>query len=247
MILFGRPRTTRSKMSRSRGVRRASRSAAVLRHSASFPESRMRSSARPMLARSSSGRTGFSRKSAAPVFIARIAIAMSPWPVIMIAGKPRFSAFNRSSRAIPPMPGIRASTTRHPFRSGRSAARNASPLACELGQQLELLPLRPQQLIEVLAEDPVELLMQLDDLDLGLQVDLVIQASGQTIARRLAVLGHQDDRRLQRGQHGKNKVEEDIGVGIEWFDLPCPDDAVESGPGDQRDETQSYERPGPAE
>src|ERR1700730_7023523 len=116
----------------------------------------------------------------------------------------------------------------------------------ELGQQLELLPLRPQQLLEVLAEDPVQLLMQLDDLDLGLQIDLIIQAGGQTVPRRLAVLGHQDDRSLQGRQHGKDEVEEDIGVGIEWFDLPCPDDAVESGPGDQRDETQSYERPGPA-
>src|SRR5438132_4590772 len=110
----------------------------------------------------------------------------------------------------------------------------------------KLLPLRPQQLLEVLAEDPVQLLMQLDDLDLGLQIDLIIQAGGQTVARRLAVLGHQDDRSLQRGQHGENEVEENIGVGIEWFDLPCSDDAVESGPGDQRDETQSYERPGPA-
>src|SRR5438132_14095681 len=63
--------------------------------------------------------------------------------------------------------------------------------------------------------------MQLDDLDLGLQINLVIQAGGKTIARRLAVLGHQDDRRLQRGQHGKNEIEEDIGVGIEWFDLPA--------------------------
>ena len=59
----------------------------------------------------------------------------------------------------------------------------------ELGQQLELLPLGPQQLVEVLAEDPVQLLMQLDDLDLGLQIDLVIQAGGKTVARRLAVLG----------------------------------------------------------
>src|ERR1700730_17561653 len=103
------------------------------------------------------------------------------------------------------------------------------------------------RLLEVLAEDPVQLLMQLDDLDLGLQIDLIIQAGGQTVARRLAVLGHQDDRSLQRGQHGKNEVEEDIGVGIEWFDLPCPDDAVESGPGDQRDETHRYKRPGPVE
>jgi hypothetical protein len=117
----------------------------------------------------------------------------------------------------------------------------------ELGQQLELLPLCPQQLVEVLGEDSVQLLMELDDLDLCLQVDLVIQAGGQTIARRLAVLGHQDDRRLQSGQHGENEVEEDVRVGIEWLDLPCPHDAVESGPGDQRDETHGYERPGPAE
>jgi hypothetical protein len=51
---------------------------------------------------------------AAPALIAWIAIAMSPWPVIMIAGRPRFSAFSRSSRAIPPMPGIKASVTRLP-------------------------------------------------------------------------------------------------------------------------------------
>ena len=36
-------------------------------------------------------------------------------------------------------------------------------------------------------------------------------------------------------------------VGIEWFDLPCPNDAVESGPGEQRGEAQGNERPGPAE
>ena len=59
-----------------------------------------------------------------------------------------------------------------------------------LGQQLELLPLRPQQLLEVLAEDPVQLLVQLDDLDLGLQIDLIIQAGSKTITRRLPVLGH---------------------------------------------------------
>jgi hypothetical protein len=63
----------------------------------------------------------------------------------------------------------------------------------ELGQQPELLPLCPQQLVEVFAEDPVQLLMQFDDLDLGLQIDLIIQAGGQTVGRRLAVLGHQDE------------------------------------------------------
>ena len=99
----------------------------------------------------------------------------------------------------------------------------------------------------MLGEDLVQLFMQRDDLYLGLQVDFVIQTGGQTIARRLAVLGHQDDRRLQRSQHGENEVEEDVGVGIEWFDLPCPNDAVESGPSEQRGETQGNECPGPAE
>ncbi len=72
-----------------------------------------RSSARSMLARSSSGRTGFSRN--------RRRRPSSPGPpsrcrrpVIMIAGSSRFSAFSRSSSAIPSMPGIRASTSRHP-------------------------------------------------------------------------------------------------------------------------------------
>jgi len=92
--------------SRSRGVRRAIRSAAVLRQVESFSESWARSNARrdgsPKAVRANRflevGGAGFHR---------RIAIVTSPWPVIMIAGRWWFSTLSRSKSAIPPMPASR--------------------------------------------------------------------------------------------------------------------------------------------
>jgi Adenylate and Guanylate cyclase catalytic domain len=81
------------------------------------------------------------------------------------------------SGAVAPLPlPDKPSIDRHGF--GLSTLLCIAVRRSELGQQLELLPLRPQKLLEVLAEDPVQLLMQLDDLDLGLQIDLIIQAGG---------------------------------------------------------------------
>ena len=57
-------------------------------------------------------------KSAAPALMASTAIGTSPWPVIMIAGSRRPSLLSRCSSSSPPMPGIRASTSRHPSPPG---------------------------------------------------------------------------------------------------------------------------------
>jgi len=95
-----------------------------------------------------------------------------------VVGPGRSLSLSRSASGRP-QPGLLspwAGFNRHGF--GLSALLCIAVRRSELGQQLELLPLRPQQLIEVLAEDPVELLMQLDDLDLGFQIDLIIQAGG---------------------------------------------------------------------
>src|SRR4029077_19684939 len=96
-----------------------------------------------------------------------------------VVGPRRSLSLSRSASA-PPQAGLLPPTWAGFNRHGCGL----STLLCiavrrsELGQQLELLPLRPQKLLEVLAEDPVQLLMQLDYLDLGLQIALIIQAGG---------------------------------------------------------------------
>ena len=96
-----------------------------------------------------------------------------------VVGSGRSLSLSRSASARP-QPGLLSPKwvgfNRHGF--GLSTLLCIAVRRSELGQQLELLPLRPQQLLEVLAEDPVELLTQLDNLDLGLQIDLIIQAGG---------------------------------------------------------------------
>jgi hypothetical protein len=89
--------------------------------------------------------------------------------------------------------------------------------------------------------------VQLHDLELCLEIDLIVEAGGQSIPCGLTILRHHDDRRLQRGQHGKNQVEEDIGVWIECLVILCQNDGIEKGPCDQDAKKQDYERPGSTE
>ncbi len=61
-----------------------------------------------------SGLNGFSRKSKAPTRIASTAIGTSPWPVIMMTGRPLSWLISRFSNAMPSMPGILMSLTTTP-------------------------------------------------------------------------------------------------------------------------------------
>ncbi len=69
--------------------------------------------------------------------------------------------------------------------------------------------------LETLEANSIELVVQGHDLEFRLQVDLVVQSRGQPVPGGLTVLGHQDDRRLERGDHRQDQVEEDERIGIE--------------------------------
>ena len=69
---------------------------------------------------------GFSRKSAAPIFIASTASGTSPWPVMTITGVVLPSSFRRRSRSMPLISGMRTSVTMQPEWSTGNAARKAT-------------------------------------------------------------------------------------------------------------------------
>ena len=76
-----------------------------------------------------SGLKGFSRKSQAPTRIASTAIGTSPWPVIMMTGRPESMPIRRLRNAIPSMPGILMSLTTTPAKSGPMTFSASSALA----------------------------------------------------------------------------------------------------------------------
>ena len=87
MILFGFPATRPSSTWRSRSDSVASRSLNSARAALSLVVAlRRRSSAARTAASRASSSNGFSKKSAAPSFIASTASGMSPWPVMTMTG-----------------------------------------------------------------------------------------------------------------------------------------------------------------
>ena len=63
--------------------------------------------------------TGFSMKSSAPAFMALTAMVTSPCPVITMAGSLCSATLRCRNTSSPSMPGIAASTNRHPSWPGR--------------------------------------------------------------------------------------------------------------------------------
>jgi ABC-2 type transport system permease protein len=61
----------------------------------------------------------------------------------------------------------------------------------------------------------IDLLVQARDLELGLQVRAEVEVRLHAITRRQPILGHHDDRRLQRGEAGEHQVQRDEPVRIE--------------------------------
>ena len=76
-----------------------------------------------------SGLKGFSMKSMAPMRIASTAIGTSPWPVIMMTGRPESMPISRLRNAMPSMPGMRISETTTPGQSAPITFSASSALA----------------------------------------------------------------------------------------------------------------------
>src|SRR5262245_9381756 len=85
-----------------------------------------RSSALRTAASIASSSNGFSRKSAAPTFMASTANATSPCPVTTMTGTLILSSFNRRSRSMPLISGIRTSVMMQPERTSAATFRNAT-------------------------------------------------------------------------------------------------------------------------
>ena len=72
--------------------------------------------------------------------------------------------------------------------------------ANDLPQQVDLNFLNFEESFAVLAQEVVELFMEVADFQFCLEIDLVVALRAKAVARGLVALTHHDDRCLQRGQ-----------------------------------------------
>src|SRR6266567_7635939 len=88
-------------------------------------------------------------------------------------------------------------------------------LAAEFFEQLDLDLLNLEQPVVLPAQQVIDFLVQMPNLQLGFQIHFVIVFRAQTIASLGAVLAHHDDRRLNRSQAGEDQVQQNEWIGIE--------------------------------
>ena len=89
-----------------------------------------------MVSSSFSTESGFSRKSKAPSWVARTAVSMVPWPLIITTGRLGQVRCISSRISTPSRPGIAmSSSTRSGGFSPRSSARAASPSGASAGEK----------------------------------------------------------------------------------------------------------------
>ncbi len=72
--------------------------------------------------------------------------------------------------------------------------------------------------------------MQAQDLEFGLQVHLVIVSSVKAILHRLPILRHQDDRRLNSREHGKEEIQQNKRIRIKRSATMGEEKAIEQNP-----------------
>lgn len=99
-----------------------------------------------------------------------------------------------------------------------------------------------QYRLQVQIAQRVDLFVQAQDFQFGLQVHLIVVGGGLAVLFGLAVLRHHDDRRLERGQHRQDQVEQDEGVGVRHR-IAEYEDRVEQHPGKDQQEEEDDEGP----
>ena len=110
-------------------------------------------------------------------------------------------------------------------------------------QALDLVLLPQNQVAQILFAQPINLIMQRHDLDLGLEVDLVVMRGDLAILGSLPVLAHHDHGRLNGGEHGQHQIEEDEGIRVEGR---TAQQQIGPGPEQQADAKADDKGPGPA-
>jgi len=92
----------------------------------------------------------------------------------------------------------------------------------------------------------IDLVMQPHDLQLGAQVDLIVETRRHAVFRRGAILAHHDDRRLHRRQGRQHQVQENERVWIERHPPARQHFRIEQHPAEQHQSEEDDEAPRPA-
>ncbi len=99
-------------------------------------------------------------------------------------------------------------------------ARRPITLLKEQGDESDLFLLHRYQFSPLLLAQLVKLFLQVADFDLRLQVDLVLVCRIDPVFRRLAVLCHHDNGRLEGGGHGQHQIKQNVRIRVEGIAAP---------------------------
>ena len=119
-------------------------------------------------------------------------------------------------------------------------ARGAAFALADFFQQFDLDLLNFEEPVVLLSQEMIDFLVQVPNLELGLEIDFVIILRPQSIARLGPVLTHHDDGRLERGQAGEDEIKENKREGVERargeYD-PVDDDPDDKDTAERQDES----------
>jgi len=124
-------------------------------------------------------------------------------------------------------------------------ARSAPFALADFFQQFDLYLLNFEEPVVLLSQKMIDFLVQVPNLEFGLEIDLVIILRSQSIASFRAVLAHHNDGRLQCSQTGEDEIKENKRVGIER--ARGEKDSVDDDPDDEDDAESDDKFPTPAE
>src|SRR2546430_1417644 len=121
----------------------------------------------------------------------------------------------------------------------------AFALAADFFEQLDLDLLDLKEPVVLLAQQMVDFFVQVTDFQLRFQVHFVIVFSAQAVSRLGPILAHHDDRRLDRGQTGKNEIEKNEWIWIE--SAVQQENGVQDNPAEEDTDEENDKSPASAE